>query len=172
LPQRVINEQPDKLSVQKEIAALLERVVMLYQIPNWGAKNAILLSEWIMDNYKFETLETIKVCLKNPPVTGEKNWRLTPDTIREWFAIELEAQAERLEQEHSKRKEEEMNQRSALEIAPIEITDETNRLVNEYLNSIKNIEIKSVRPMTEEEIKAEGQPDFDSYKAWKKRNGY
>jgi len=145
---------------------------MLYQIPNWGAKNAILLSEWIMENYKFETLETIKACLKNPPVTGEKNWRLTPDTIREWFSIELEAQAERLEQEHSKRKEEELNERTALEIAPIEMTEETSRLVDEYLKSIRNLEIKTVRPISEDEIRKEGKDEVDSFKQWKIKNGY
>jgi len=125
-----------------------------------------------MENYKFETLETIKACLKNPPVTGEKNWRLTPDTIREWFSIELEAQAERLEQEHSKRKEEELNERTALEIAPIEMTEETSRLVDEYLKSIRNLEIKTVRPISEDEIRKEGKDEVDSFKQWKIKNGY
>lgn len=175
LPQRVINEQPDKVEVQKEIAGLLERVVLLYQIPNWGTKNAILLSEWIMDNYKFETLETIKACLKNPPPTKDPNWRLTPDTINQWFEVELEKQAELLEREHQKRKEQEL--RLAL-LPPKDLkmtTEEWEKidgLLDEYKKAILKMEVKSVRPMTEEEIKIEGDPNYDAYKEWKKRNGY
>ena len=172
LPQKVINEQPDKIAVQKEIAGLLERVVILYQIPNWGAKNAIVLSEWIMDNYKFETLETIKSCLKNPPPTKDPNWRLTPDTINSWFAVELEKQAEQLQNEHQKQKEKELRLALLPENTSPTISDEVNKLLDEYKASILKMQIKSVRPMTEDEIKREGAEDFDSYKQWKKDNGF
>lgn len=42
--------------------------------------------------------------LTNPPNTGAKNWRLTPDTIQEWMSIQLEKEAEAREKEHEKRK--------------------------------------------------------------------
>ncbi len=175
LPHKVINEQPDKIAVQREIATLLERVVILYQIPNWGSKNAIILSEWIMDNYKFETLETIKKCLKNPPPTKDPNWRLTPDTINAWFAYELEKQAEALELEHQKRKEQELR----LALLPdnnIETTPEQrakiDAMLEDYKQAILKMEVKSVRPMTEEEIRKEGAENYDAFKEWKKRNGY
>lgn len=175
LPQKVLNEQPDKVAVQKEIAGLLERVVLLYQIPNWGAKNAILLSEWIMDNYKMETMETIKACLRNPSPTKDPNWRLTPDTINAWFKVELEKQAELLEREHQKRKEQELRLAllpdKNLTMTPEE-WEKIDGLLDEYKKAILKMEVKSVRPMTEEEIKEEGDPEYDSYKAWKKRNGY
>lgn len=177
MPQRIINEQPDKTAVQKEIIALLERIIVLYQIPNWSEKNGIFLSEWIMDNYKFETLETIKACLKNPPPTKDPNWRLTPDTINAWFEVELEKQAEQLENEHQRRKESELRLGLCENLdKEFNLTDEQkaniDKYANDFLESIKKIEIKSVRPMTEEEIKEEGAPDFDSYKQWKKHNGY
>jgi hypothetical protein len=177
LPQRVINEQPDKTAVQKEIAGLLERIVVLYQIPNWGTKNAIILSEWIMDNYKFETLETIKACLKNPPPTKDPNWRLTPDTINAWFEVELEKQAELLEREHQKRKEKELRLSLTENIdTEFKLTDEQkaniDKYANDFLESIKKIDVRPMRPITEEEVKIEGAADFDAYKEWKRKNGY
>lgn len=173
LPQRVLNEQPDKIAVQKEIISLLERVVILYQIPNWSEKNGIILSEWIMDNYKFETLETIKACLLNPPPTKDPNWRLTPDTINAWFEHELEKQAEKLENEHQKRKESELRIRGFIETTTNQpVTPETQKLIDEYMESIKNMQVKSVRPMTKEEIEREGDQNYDSYKQWKKDNGF
>ena len=177
MPQRVINEQPDKIAVQKEIAALLERVVILYQIPNWGAKNAIILSEWIMDNYKFETLETIKACLKNPPSTKDNNWRLTPDTINTWFQVELEKQAIELETQHQKQKEKELRLSLTQNIdSNFNLTEEQkaniDKYANEFLEAIKKVEVKNVRPMSEDEIKKEGAADYDPYQEWKRKNGY
>ena len=83
---------------------LLQRLSKLYQIPNWTEENAVILTEWIHENYKFETLDTIIQVLTNPPNTGQKNWRLTPDTIQEWMAIQLEKEAEEREKEHEKKK--------------------------------------------------------------------
>lgn len=125
-----------------------------------------------MDNYKFETLETIKSCLKNPPPTKDPNWRLTPDTINSWFAVELEKQAEQLENEHQKQKEKELRLALLPENPSANMTEEVNKLLDEYKASILKMEIKSVRPMTEDEIKREGAEDFDSYKQWKKDNGF
>lgn len=64
-----------------------------------------MLAEWIYDNYKFEALDDVITCLKNPPSTGSKNWRLTPDTIQEWMTIILEKRAEQREAEVKKLKE-------------------------------------------------------------------
>lgn len=130
-----------------------------------------------MDNYKFETLETIKACLRNPPPTKDPNWRLTPDTINAWFEVELEKQAEQLEKEHQKRKESELRLSLAESIdKEFNLTDEQKANIDKYANAfleqLKKVEIKSVRPMSEEEIKVEGDPNYDAYKEWKRRNGY
>ena len=172
LPNKVLNEQPDKKSVQMQIIALLERIVLLYQIPNWSDKNGMLLSEWIMDNYKFETMEVLIECLKNPPKMKDTSWRLTPDTINGWFVVELERQSELLEKEHQKQKEKELRLALLPENTSTTITDEVNKLLDEYKASILKMQIKSVRPMTEQEIKREGAEDYDSYKQWKKDNGF
>lgn len=99
----IIKEQEAK-ETKKIIALLLQRLSKLYQIPNWTEENAVILTEWIHENYKYETLDTIMQVLTNPPNTGAKNWRLTPDTIQEWMSIQLEKEAEAREKEHEKRK--------------------------------------------------------------------
>lgn len=88
-----------------EISELLLQLSKLYQVPNFTGENAVLLSKWIIANYEFEPLEVVIDCLVNPPHTGEKNWRLTPDTIQQWLSIRLEEQAEKREREYQKEKE-------------------------------------------------------------------
>lgn len=100
----VLQEQKDKAITIELIAMMLKRLALLYQVPNFDNENAVLLSQWIMSTYKFETLEVIVECLESPPKTGEKNWRLTPDTIESWFAIKLEEIVKRKEREYEKEK--------------------------------------------------------------------
>lgn len=100
----VLAEQ-DKGQTIKLICFLLQRLSKLFQLPNWTDENALILSEWIFDNYKFDSLDDVITCLKNPPATGAKNWRLTPDTIQEWMTIILEKRAEKREAEVKKLKE-------------------------------------------------------------------
>lgn len=104
LPTVIIREQ-EKKEVVKRLAYLLGRLGMLYQIPNFGAQNAVFLSEWILDNYGCEELITIESVLRNPPQDDEKNWRLTPDTITKWMTKKLELVAESREVELAKFKE-------------------------------------------------------------------
>ena len=100
----VIREQPDKTATIAQIADILLQLSKLYQIPNFTGENAVLLSKWIITNYSYEPLETVIDCLINPPHTGDKNWRLTPDTIQQWLTIRLEEQAEKREKEYQKEK--------------------------------------------------------------------
>lgn len=100
----VLAEQ-DKGQTIKLVCFLLQRLAKLYQLPNWTDENALILSEWIFDNYKFDSLDDVITCLKNPPSTGSKQWRLTPDTIQEWMAIILEKRSEKREIENEKLKE-------------------------------------------------------------------
>jgi hypothetical protein len=100
----ILREQPNKVTTLKDLTKRLDRLAVLYQIPNWTVRNGVLLSKWIMDKYQFETLEVIIECLESPPPTGEKNWRLTPDTIESWFALKLEEQVKKREKEYEKEK--------------------------------------------------------------------
>lgn len=100
----VLAEQ-DKGQTIKLTAYLLQRLSKLYQLSNWTEDNAVFLAEWIYDNYKYDSLDDIISCLKNPPHTDNKQWRLTPDTIKEWMRIILEEKADKREVENKKLKE-------------------------------------------------------------------
>lgn len=104
LSESVILREQDKNEVLIHIAGLLQRLGKLFQIPNWSEENAVILAEWVYDNYKFDSLKAVTECLKNPPIEG-KNWRLTPDTIQEWMSKTLEKVSIQLEKENAVMKE-------------------------------------------------------------------
>ena len=101
----VIREQPNKVETIAQISSMLNQLAKLYQVPNFDGENAVLLANWIINKYQYEPLSVVLDCLINPPATGEKNWRLTPDTIEQWLTIRLEEQAEKREKEYQKEKQ-------------------------------------------------------------------
>lgn len=101
----VIREQPDKKATIEQIAKMLNQLAKLYQVPNFDGENAVLLAQWIVSEYQYEPLSVVLDCLIKPPSTGEKNWRLTPDTIESWLRIKLEDQAIQREKEYQKEKQ-------------------------------------------------------------------
>lgn len=101
----LIRHQPDKKATIEQIAKMLIQLAKLYQVPNFDGENAVLLSNWIVNNYQYEPLNVVIDCLINPPHTGENNWRLTPDTIQKWLAIRLEEHVIKREKEYQKEKE-------------------------------------------------------------------
>jgi hypothetical protein len=92
------------------VAQLINRLGKLYQIPGSSDEHCVILAEWVYDNYKFESLEAVKECLRNPPETfdeqgrKENNWRLTPDRIQKWMTVTLEREAIKREKENEKLK--------------------------------------------------------------------
>lgn len=111
LSKDVILKEQDHKEVVKRIAYAVNRLGKLFQIPGWSEENAVILAEWIYDNYKYESLEAVEECLRNPPETfdedgkKENNWRLTPDRIQKWMAVQLEKEAIKREKENEKLKE-------------------------------------------------------------------
>lgn len=111
LSKGVILKEQDSKEVIKAIAYLLNRLGKLFLIPGWSEENAVILAEWVFDNYKFEALETVTECLRNPPETydengrKESNWRLTPDRIQKWMEVKLESVAAAREREHQQTKQ-------------------------------------------------------------------
>lgn len=101
----VIREQPDKKATIDQISKMLNQLAKLYQIPNFDGENSVLLANWIVNQYQYEPLNVVLDCLIKPPTTGEKNWRLTPDTIEQWLAIRLEEEAVKREKEYQKEKQ-------------------------------------------------------------------
>ncbi len=101
----ILREQENKEAAISDIAKMLHRLAKLYQIPNWDGENAVLLAKWIIANYEYEPLDVVLDCLITPPLTSDKNWRLTPDTIQSWFTIRLNENAIKREKEYFKEKE-------------------------------------------------------------------
>ena len=147
----VIAEQPDKIAVLKILSNQLQRLSKLYQLPNWSEDNSVILAEWITDNYKYDSLDDVIACLANPPQTYdergaiESNWRLTPDRIQKWMSVQLEKSAIAREKEHQN------NKNNPLEI----LSDDQIKSLQEVILNAEGV--KKVVPITESEIKKEGQ---------------
>src|SRR5574343_484643 len=90
-----------------ELCNLLDRVAMLYQVPNYSSKtNGMLLAEWLMAEYKHHEYELIKTALNNPPPLHEQAWRLTPDTLRSWIDYtRIKREEKRQAEESAKRQQ-------------------------------------------------------------------
>lgn len=101
----ILKEQPDKSKAIGLIAKHLEKIAMLWQIPNWTPNNSVLLAEWVYENYSYEPLEVILKALTSPPVAEDKTYRLTPDVVKGWLTAELEREAIKREKEEEKAKE-------------------------------------------------------------------
>lgn len=105
LSKDVILKEQDRNEVIKRIAYAVNRLGKLFQVPNWSEENAVILAEWVFDNYKFESLESVEGVLKNPPIGSDNTWRLTPDTIQKWMSVQLEKEAIKREKENEKLKQ-------------------------------------------------------------------
>lgn len=146
-PGTVLREQPNQSGTVHEICTLLKQIVKLYQIPNFDEINAVLLAEWIMDNYRNEQIETIIKCLSRPRmITNQRNWRLTPDTVQEWMVIEIEREAVEREKQIHNAKHEGIH---------MEWSGERLKEWEELIN--KSEGLKPPAPLTQKEILEEGQ---------------
>lgn len=141
----ILREQ-DKYAVIKDIALKLLNVARLYSIKDFADDNAVLLAQWIYDNYLCETLEMVNRVLSNPPTSKERVWRLTPDTINEWMTIELEREAVVREREvHNQKQIEVENEWTPDRLA------QWRKVIDESKG------FKPSLPMTQAEILEEGQ---------------
>lgn len=103
-----------------------------------------------METYGTEMLKVILNALTSPK-SQDRNWRLTPDNVAEWIAVEQEAMAAKREQYIHNRKVEKPEP-----VEPQEISAETQRIIDEYQEKLL-AGLSKVAPITEEEIRREGQ---------------
>jgi len=137
----VLVELPQE-SVIKVLVASLMKLAKMYQIKDFDTETAVLNAHWITQNYKHEQLETITRCLENPPSTGEKIWRITPDVISSWMAAMLD-------KFYSERERNIHNQKF------IETEEgEPDPRLEEWLKELEGKE--GIRPISKEDIKYEG----------------
>lgn len=154
-PGAILRSQGDKDKTIMMISLLLMKVATLYQIPNWGESQSVVLADWIYQNFQYDKLESIVKTLNNPPIDDDKNWRLTPDTIQSWMAIELE-------RESAKREKEIYNAKQ------VPVINDVDLLLTEALKQNEGKEEekkfthhqelgKKLVPLTQEEIELEGK---------------
>jgi hypothetical protein len=146
-------QYPDKKELIKEIANLLQRLSLLYQVNNWSAENSVTLAEWVFDNYKGYRINDVIECLKNPPTVQKKDgeidnqWRLTPDTINKWMDIQT-GKSEPIPSLEPEKPE--------LPYKPVENID---KVIADHLETLRQGKISGVPRLTREEVKKEGQSD-------------
>ena len=148
-PGTILKEQTNREKLEGHIALLILKIARMYQIPNFDEEACILLAEDTIERYKYEPVEVLVKCLERPPSTGEKNWRLTPDTISEWMSITLEREADNLEREHKKVK----SQKVEFDL-PIEFNPETQALIQGFINSLST---QKIAPLPDGYVQEYGQ---------------
>ena len=122
----------------------------MYQIPNFDEESALILAVDTIERYQYEPVEVLVKCLTKPPHTGQKNWRLTPDTISEWMAITLETAADNLERENQKLKSKSVE----FEVTS-DISEETQKKIQDYIDSLSGFQ--KIAPLPDDYIKEYGQ---------------
>jgi hypothetical protein len=149
-PGTILKEQPNKETLEGHIASLLIRIAKMYQIPNFDEESALILAIDTIERFQYDPVDVLVKCLTSPPSTGEKNWRLTPDTISEWMSITLEREADRIEREHQNVKMKKVE----FEV-PADTTPETEKMIQDFMNSLSDF--KKVPALSEDYIKENGQ---------------
>ena len=122
----------------------------MYQIPNFDEESALILAVDTIERFQYDPVDVLVKCLTSPPSTGEKNWRLTPDTISEWMSITLEREADNLEREHRKAKSVQLE----FEV-PKDISIETQKKIQDYIDSLSGF--NKVPGLSDDYIKENGQ---------------
>jgi len=144
----LILKEQDERTVIKDLALRLLNVAKLFTI-DYSEESAVLLAQWVYNNYRYELLETVQKVLSNPPKTGERVWRLTPDTITDWMAIELEAQA--------KERERTLHNEKTENAKDLEWTDER---LTQWAEVIDNMQgFKRGPALSPQEVEEEGQAE-------------
>ena len=175
-PNTAISKQ-DKVSVLREISTLIQHAAKLYQIPNFDEVNALILSEWVYDEYQHRNIELVQDALRKPPVIRDTDgkviqvWRLTPDVLKQWIdQRSLEREEEKQRKESAKRQEEdkwpEISAKTEMKIAYH--LESLRKLVDEE----KKSGIRTLPKLNGYEIKTEGDTRPKVKKSVIGRQGY
>jgi len=143
----------DTRLLMEELCKALDRLAVIYQIPNYDPKvNSILLAEWILENYQHHDLALVQEALRNPPRLSETNdhtWRLTPDSISGWIDYTRIKRANQREVEESRKRQEEAQPKH-------QYSPETEKMIADFQNKLLE-GVQKVPALTEKEIKENGQ---------------
>jgi len=163
-PNLPLKEQ-DQESLTIEVCKMLDRLAVIYQVPNYDMKvNSILLAEWVLENYKHHDFDLIRESLRNPPKNDFNTWRLTPDSISEWIEHTRIKRADKAIAEESRIRQE-------TEVVRTPFSPETEKMIQDFKNMLLD-GIKRSPEMTPEEIKANGQLRPKAFKVPSTDSGY
>lgn len=133
----------------QEIFMLVMRLSKMYQIPNFDNINGELLADWIFEEYQHHNLQIVLDSLRKGPPSHDPSWRLTPDTLRTWIELERIKVATARDVEESRKRQE-------IEVKLEEISPETQKMIQNYLNDLLSGP-KPVLPLSRKEIAIEGK---------------
>lgn len=122
------NQNPQLLI--PELCDLLDKIAKLWQVKDYDPSvNSILLSEWIMDEYQHHDLDLVRLALSKPPLGNDREWRLTPDTLKNWIELtRIKREKQKALKESRERQEMESNAKP--------LSPEVEREVFGYLNQL------------------------------------
>lgn len=147
----------DEKTVTKILCDLLDRIAKLYQIPNYDEVNSILLAEWILDEYKHHDLELVQISLRKPPVSNDQQWRLTPDTLKNWI------EHTRIKREIEKDKILSEERQNAKVLFP-PLSEETIAMIKQHEAELKENLTNRTPKLNDYEVKRLGA-DMDQFKS-------
>lgn len=154
-------------TVQGQIEFELIRLASLMSVGgNLNGAQVPFIASQLIELYPMESIADFKICFQRGSIGlyGDIQ-RMDGITVNTWMQKYLEQKYEVLE----KKLENEKNlEKQKVNFEPVINSPETDNMVKEYLKSLKDVQVKAVRPITPEEIKKEGQDDPDAmYKAYR-----
>lgn len=162
---RAIGVEPVKRQIEFELVNLAS---LMSVGGNLNDSQVTFIAEQLIELYPSESIADFKICFTRGAIGAYGQiQRMDGITLREWMEKYLEEKYKVMEDILMREKEN--------IYAPIKLTEQEQQhlidvdaLLNEYKATLKRFEPKAIRPMSEEEIKAEGQDDPDAaYKAYR-----
>lgn len=154
-------------SVRDQIEFELTNLASLMSVGgNLNRAQIIFIAEELINLYPSESIADFKICFRRGAIgTYGQIQRMDGITLREWMEKYLEEKYTIMENMLMREKE---NLYRPLTQTEREHLINVDALLDEYKATLKRFEPKAIRPMSEEEIKAEGQDDPDAaYKAYR-----
>lgn len=158
-----------EVAVLNQIEYELELLADLMSVGgNLNSAQITFIAKNLIELYPSESIADFKICFNRGAIgTYGDIQRMDGITLRQWMEKYLEEKYTVMENILMREKEN--------MYAPVKLTEQEQKhlidvdaLLNEYKATLKRFEPKAIRPMSEDEIKAEGQDDPDAaYKAYR-----
>lgn len=158
-----------EVAVLNQIEYELELLADLMSVGgNLNSAQITFIAKNLVELYPSESIADFKICFNRGAIgTYGDIQRMDGITLRQWMEKYLEEKYTVMENILMREKEN--------IYAPIKLTEQEKKhmidvdaMLNEYKATLKRFEPKAIRPMSEEEIKAEGQDDPDAaYRAYR-----